>query len=154
MNTIAVKPSMQHRESREEMKDSARPKRIPVFEANRNKINVNGLDVENFMYRWVNDVDERLGMFLEGGWEFVDKHGKFAGHADVESARGTGSALKRGMGRGVIAYLMRIPIEFWKEDQAKKSTEEIDVLENSMKESIKRSGDYGSVKIDVSSSRR
>jgi hypothetical protein len=151
-NTLHLNHDNQHRQNREELKTQVRPKRVPVFEANRNKINVNISESDrlNFMYRWVNDTNDRLVMFLEGGWEFVDKQGKAAGDVDVESARGTGSSLKRGMGRGVVAYLMRIPMEIWLEDQAKKDLEIIDVLEDSIKGKGKnKSSDYGSVKIEV-----
>src|SRR5574337_840502 len=102
--------------TRDELMLKARPKRVPVFEANRNKINVAGLDQKNFMYRWVNDVEDRLVTFVEGGWEFVDKKGLKVGDGDVETAKGTGSALHRNMGRGITAYLMRIPYEIWLAD--------------------------------------
>lgn len=138
------------RETREELKDKVRPKRIPVYEANRNKITVADLDHKNFMYRWVNDVENRLQMFLDGGWVFVDKLGKEVGDGGVESSKVVGSALSRGMGGGVNAYLMRIPMELWKQDQDRKEKEDIAALEADMRRTAKNVGDYGKVNITQS----
>src|SRR6478609_10354343 len=96
----------QHRATREELKSKVRPDRVPVYEANRNKITVKGLDHENFMYRWVNDTEGRLDMFLNADWEFVAKDGLTAGDGGVEDTNRTTSAMSKGMGGGVIAYLM------------------------------------------------
>lgn len=140
------------RETREEKVAQNRPKRIPVFEANRNKITVSGLDQVNFMNRWVNDTDDRLSAFLDGGWSFVDKHGKEVGDGDVESTKGLGTALSRNMGRGVIAYLMRIPMNLWLEDQAKKRDEQLTAHKETIRRSANKGADYGSVKIEIKDS--
>jgi hypothetical protein len=137
------------RETREEVVAKVRPKRIPVFEQNRNKISVSGLDQVNFQYRWVNDVDDRLQMFLEGGWEFADKHGKSVGDATVETAKGTGSTLSRNMGRGVIAFLMRIPKDIWLEDQKRKAEDQIQTHNKNMEKQAKQGADYGKITVEV-----
>jgi hypothetical protein len=137
------------RENREELKEKSRPKRIPVYEANRNKITVNNLDNENFMYRWVNDTENRIAMFLEGGWELCDKHGKTVGDGGVDGSRGTSSALSKGMGGGVTAYLMCIPKELWLKDQKRKEDEDIAPLEAAMRKKANEVGDYGKVSIEV-----
>lgn len=140
------------RETREEMKAVSRPKRVPVYEANRNKITVSGLDNENFMYRWVNDVEARISMFLQGGWSFVDKKGHEVGDGGVDSSNVPSTALSRGMGGGVTAYLMRIPLELWKADQARKEKEDIAALEADMRKNARAVGDYGKVEINSSKS--
>lgn len=137
------------RENREQLKDKARPKRVPVYEANRNKITVNGLDNENFQYRWVNDVESRLQLFLDGGWEFCDKHGKSVGDGGIEASNGTGSALSKGMGGGVTAFLMRIPKEIWLEDQQRKEREDVAPLEAEMKKRARETSDYGQMTLDT-----
>lgn len=138
------------RETRSEVVAKSRPKRVPVFEANRNKINVKGLDHENFMNRWVNDTDDRLQIFLDGGWNFVDKSGGIeVGDGDVEATKGLGTALCRNMGRGVTAYLMRIPMNLWLEDQARKREEQITVHKELLKKSAEKAGDYGSIKVEI-----
>lgn len=136
------------RETREEIKDKARPKRVPVYEANRNKITVTNLDHQNFQYRWVNDIQDRIAMFKEGGWTFVNKDGKAVGDGGVDSSNVSGSALSRGMGGGVTAYLMCIPKELWEEDQQRKEREDIAPLEADIRRKADKASDYGNFKID------
>lgn len=139
------------RETRDELKDKARPKRTPVYEANRNKITVTNLDDQNYMHRWVNDVENRLQTFLEGGWIFVDKKGHAVGDGGVESSNVLGSALSKGMGGGVTSYLMRIPIALWKEDQERKEREENSALEADIRRNAKAGADYGKLVISTAS---
>ena len=137
------------RETREELKEKARPARVPVYEANRNKITVTGLDHENFMYRWVNDKEDRIAMFLQGGWSLVDKDGKKVGDGGVDTSTVTSSALSKGMGGGVTAFLMRIPLELWKQDQDRKEKEENAALEAEIKRNAQKAADYGKLSIGV-----
>jgi hypothetical protein len=126
--------------SREEIVKEDRPARIPVSEANRDKLYVAGLDHENFMYRWVNDIEGRLASFIAGWWEFVDQNGNPVG---TQSA-GTSSKFSKGVGRSVTAYLMRIPKEFWLEDQDRKERE-LKERESASVAAAKRNADYGTV---------
>lgn len=112
------------RQTREEMKRDDRPSRVPVFEANRNKLTVKGLDTVNFEHRWVNDRDYRIAMFKEGGWEVVDKvDGELVGDGGVDQSNGTSSVQTKGVGGGIVSYLMRIPKELYEADQAAKEAE-------------------------------
>lgn len=138
------------RETRQELKSKVRPDRVPVYEANRNKITVKGLDHENFMYRWVNDTEDRLNTFLNAQWEFVLKNGLQAGDGDVDSSQRTTSALSKGMGSGVVAYLMRIPKDIWLDDQERKEREEIATLEADMRSNANQAADYGRLNITSS----
>lgn len=140
------------RETREEQKVVARPKRIPVYEANRNKITVTGLDHDNFYYRWVNDDEDRIAKFLAGGYEFVDAKGKTVGDGGIDSTEVRNSALSKGMGGGVVAYLMRIPKDLWFQDQALKEKNEIAALEADMKRNAGNAADYGRLKIETKTS--
>ena len=137
----------QTRQSREELKAKVRPGRISVYEANRNKITVTGLDQENFMYRWVNDTEGRLDMFLAAQWEFVPKKGHTVGDGGIDLSNHTSSALSRGMGNGIVAFLMRIPMEIWLADQDRKEKEQVASLEADMRKTAKNSSDYGKVQI-------
>lgn len=137
------------RQTREDMVAQNRPKRVPVFEANRNKISIAGLDQKNFMYRWVNDVEDRLVMFIEGGWVFVDKKGLEVGDGDVEATKGLGTAVCRNMGRGITAFLMRIPMDLWLADQKRKAADQIQIGKQALTDTAKNIADYGSVKIEV-----
>jgi hypothetical protein len=136
--------------SREQLELQSRPKRVPVSEANRDKLFVAGLDHENYMYRWVNDEENRLATYVTGWWEFVDQNGNSVGDGGVEQSTGTSSKFSKGVGRGVTAYLMRIPKEFWLEDQHKKE-QDLQDREAEMKQSVKKAGDYGKVEVSVKS---
>lgn len=144
---------MINRETRAEMKVKARPDRIPVYEANRNKITVANLDHKNFMYRWVNDTENRLDMFLQAQWDFVPKQGLTVGDGGIDMSSRTTSAMSKGMGGGVIAYLMRIPMELWLADQDRKEKEEIAALEADMRRTASQNSDYGRVEINTKQSR-
>lgn len=136
------------RETREEMKSKVRPDRVPVYEANRNKITVEGLDHENFQYRWVNDKENRLNVFLQAQWEFVPKKGLKAGDGGIDMSSRTTSAMSKGMGGGVVAYLMRIPKDIWLMDQNRKEREEVAALEADMRRNAQNASDYGRLSIN------
>ncbi len=136
------------RSSREQIIEAARPARIPVHEANRDKLTIAGLDTENFAYRWVNDVEDRLANFQAAWWEFVDQNGNPVGDEDVNGSAGTSSKFSKGVGGGVIAYLMRIPKELWLEDQAAKERD-LKEREADMRRNVKSVGDYGRVEISI-----
>lgn len=139
----------QQRATRSELKSKVRPDRVPVYEANRNKITVAGLDHDNFQYRWVNDTEGRIDMFLNAQWEFVAKDGLTAGDGGVDSSTRTTSAMSKGMGGGVVAYLMRIPKDIWQADQDRKEREENAALENDIKRKAGNVADYGKLNIDI-----
>lgn len=136
--------------TRNDLKEANRPKRVPVSEANRDKLTVAGLDHENFVYRWVNDSEGRLATFLAGYWEFVDQNGQPIGDGGIENTAGVSSKFSKGVGRGVTAYLMRIPREFWLEDQQAKENR-VKEVEAEMRRSAKQAGDYGKVEVTVKS---
>lgn len=138
--------------TRETRKEQERPQRVPVSEQ-RNTLSVNGLD-PNFYYRWVNDEDQRIAVFLQAGYEFVDKGGKRAGDPTVETSSGTDSRFRRGVGGGVTAYLMRLPMDLWKEDQARKEAD-LSETERAMRRLQSQTGhrhsqeaDYGDFKLE------
>ena len=143
---------MNHRATRNELKSKVRPDRIPVYEANRNKITVVGLDHDNFQYRWVNDTEGRIDMFLNAQWELVAKEGLKVGDGGVEQSARTSSAMSKGMGGGVIAYLMRIPKDIWLMDQDRKEREDIAALEADMKRNAGNAADYGKLEINTKKS--
>lgn len=112
--------------TRETRDSQSRPARISVNQQ-RDKLNVLGLDPENFYYRWVNDSEDRLHIFKNAGYEFVDKKEiKSSGDPTVDSSLGTDSRIRKGVGGGMTAYLMKLPLEFKKEYDAEK---EADLLE-------------------------
>lgn len=121
-----------------------KPKRVPMGRRQILKV-ATGLDEANFVYRWFNDVAERLHQALEAGYEFVPKDGLQAGDQTVESARGTESVMRKGVGMGVVAYLMRIPRPLYEEDQRAKQAD-VDSMEADIrkpKEGLTGKVDFG-----------
>lgn len=125
--------------------DPTRISRIPVS-SNRAPLKAEGLDQKNFYYRWVNDIDDRIATFIAAGYEFVEDKNISTGEPTVDSSstRTLDSRKRKPVGRGIFAYLMRLPIQFWKEDQAAKERE-IRAVERSMI----RPGKGGPVQNDV-----
>jgi len=132
------------RQPREERKA-----RIPVS-ANRSPLKYKGLDIKNFYHRWVLDRDDRIPMFLEAGYEFVNPTGKMVGESTVDSQSQDGSRVSKPAGfGGRRLVLMRIPLKYWEEDQALKARE-VDEIEKTMR-TPKKDGvvndqiDYGKI---------
>jgi len=129
---------------RAEAIEKQKPKRVPM--GRRNVLSVKGItDDENFHYHWFNDIEDRLQYCMEAGYEFVARNGLQAGDKTVETARGTDSVMKKGVGGGRVAYLMRIPIELYREDQAAKQ-KLADDLDAGIK-APKVDGSYGKVEV-------
>ena len=86
----------------------------------------------NFEYRWVKDSPGRIQYLVEAkGWEVVQDDLK-VGDKTVDSPAGKlGSALTRFGGGGVTLVAMRIPKEWYDEDQARKQ-EMVDETEATM----------------------
>jgi hypothetical protein len=101
---------------------SGRPKRQPV--GTRNRLSVTGKD-ENYVYRFVNDIGDRVHQFQEGGYEIVTKEHHKVGdnRVDVASSEGTVATISVGVrpdGQAQRAVLMRINREWYDEDQEAK----------------------------------
>jgi hypothetical protein len=117
---------------------------------------VEGLD-PSFEYRWVKDVSEqgqRIYRFLAGGWEFSPKENLQVGQEAVFNSENLGSLIRVPGGRGEYLYLMRIPKEWYLEDQKAKADEVHQIERKAMRKRTNsdNDGDYGSGKISYSSS--
>jgi hypothetical protein len=134
-------------ETQEEAGIESRPKRIPIS-GNRDILAVKNIPTGK-VGRWVNDVDDRVLKFRQGGWEFVTDKSLTVGEKTVESSSATGATISRQVGtkknnEPLIAYLMVIAREWYDEDQARKQ-EEVDSSEESIYENLtrKRDNQYG-----------
>lgn len=81
------------------------------------------LDLERFVYRWINNDEARLfAKTVEDDWTIVAKDGETCDSADVGNAvsRIVGS---KPDGSSLVAYLCRKPRRYYDEDQAGKSAE-------------------------------
>ena len=120
------------------MARAARPKRTPI--GKRNVLTVNGRD-PGFEYRWVNDEDGRLQMFEEAGYAAV-KDSLEVGDPRAGDASQVGSTVRKPVGGGETAVLMKIPKEFYAEDQAAKE-QRLAEKERSLLNDAKGNGFYG-----------
>lgn len=124
------------------MAKTERPKRVPVG-GPRDILTVANKD-PNYVYRWVNDTPGRLEKFKDAGYEVVTQDHEVGSKA-VDRGSKLGSAITKSVGGQITAVLMRIPREWYDEDQAAKQAE-LDALEASMKDSAHQDR-YGSLKI-------
>jgi hypothetical protein len=106
-----------------------RTKRTPI--AQRNILTVEGRDPE-YTYRIVNDTGDRIQAFKDAGYEMVLAKDVRVGDKRVNSATPEGSNAQVSVGAGQKAFVMRIPQEWYEEDQLAKQAR-ITVLEQTMK---------------------
>jgi hypothetical protein len=111
-------------------KASDRPRREVrgVFNGTRGKLKISEVDVKNFAEAgWhlhiFNDADGRIEAALQSGWEFVtrDEIGSVVANV-VDGNTDLGNKVRFRVGRtesgdGLFAYLMKIPMADWLEDQ-------------------------------------
>lgn len=118
-----------------------RAQRSPIDGA-RDKLTVYNQDPA-FKYRWVRNDEGRVQWFKERGYEVVTQH-HGVGEKAVDSGSQLGSAVTKFGGGTVTLVLMRIPKEWYDEDQAAKE-EAIAATEATMKRP--EHGQYGKVEI-------
>lgn len=118
-----------------------RARRTPVAGA-RDILTVYDKD-PNYVYRWVRNDEGRTEWFKQRGYEVVTKAHK-VGEKAVDSGSQLGSAVTKFGGGNVTLILMRIPKEWFDEDQAAKEAS-IAAVEATMK--TPGEGGYGSLKL-------
>ena len=121
-----------------------RPERIPVS-GNRDILAVQNQDPA-YIYRWVNDVDDRLYRFEQGGWEKLYGDIK-VGQVSADSSKGASSIITKNVGAGRTAYLMRIRREWYEEDQSTKSKQIAEMEKAMLAKERNSEGRYGSVSV-------
>ena len=121
---------------------SGRVSRTPV--GTRNILTVKGKD-PNYVYRHVNDIDDRISMFQEAGYELVQDESVVVGDKRVNAASSLGSAKAVSVGQGTKAYLMRIKRDWYEEDQAKKLSNVADIERATKEKAL--DGTYGDLKL-------
>ena len=121
---------------------SGRVTRTPVGQ--RNILTVKGTD-PNFVYRIVNDVDDRVSQFQEAGYELVADDAVKVGDKRLNATSSLGSHKRLSVGQGTKAVVMRIKREWYEEDQAAKLAS-VAESENATREKA-LSGTYGDIKL-------
>jgi len=122
-----------------------RQNRRTSINGTRNKLTVKGKD-PNYVYRIVNDDDDRITQMQEIGYEIVTDSTLKVGDKRVAVPTTEGSPTKVSVGGGKIAYVMRIRKEFYDEDQKAKQAL-ADELETSTKREAREISDYGKLSI-------
>lgn len=112
-----------------------RKERIPVNGA-RDILTVKDKD-PNYEYRWVIDVPGRLDKFKQAGYEVVTADLEI-GQKAVDSNEKLGSAIITSRG-GATLVLMRIPKEWYDEDQKAKQ-DKVDALEETLQAELRAGG--------------
>jgi hypothetical protein len=93
-----------------------RPKRIPLSAQNRLIVPAR----LGFVRRWVNDVEDRIARFELAGWTKVENSSLTVGDGRSKDPAPLSATRRISVGKGVYAYLMEIPEEFYQEDQKAK----------------------------------
>ena len=97
--------------------------------------------------RIVNDTGDRIQQFLDAGYELVDANSVRVGDKRVNQSTPEGTKAQVSVGGGQKAFVMRIPKEYYEEDQAAKQAE-VNRLEESIKKQVSSgNADYGKVMI-------
>lgn len=121
-----------------------RVRRTPI-NGTRNRLNVRGKE-PGFVYRIVNDTDDRVQTFIDMGYEIVNDTSVTVGDKRIANPTQEGSPLKVSVGQGVQAYVMRQRQDWYDEDQRAKQ-KLVDELEASMKREATSNGLDGILKI-------
>src|SRR5215469_1282652 len=93
-----------------------------VSQIHRGPLSVRGKE-NGWHYRIVNDTDDRILEFQEGGYEVVKDTDVSIGDKRVDKSSNLGGAKHFAVGGGQKAVLMRIKQEWYDEDQALKASQ-------------------------------
>src|SRR5210317_1616149 len=96
-----------------------RPQRVPM--ASRNRISFDKQE-KGYVYRLINDQDDRIKQAQAAGYEFVQGDTK-VGDPKVSEASQMDSRVSKPVGGGITGYLMRIKEDWYTEDQKAKEVE-------------------------------
>ena len=117
--------------------------RIKRMDARTGPLTVRGKE-PGFVYRFVNDVDDRIESFKEAGYDVVADKDVAVGVKRVDRAGTEGSVKRVSVGGGVKGVLMRQREDFYTEDQADKEARIRELERATKKEAL--DGNYGNLK--------
>ena len=110
----------------------------------RNRLSVRDQE-PGFVYRIVNDVDDRIHLMQEQGYEIVSNTKVGDKRVDLPSSAGSASVIS--VGQGVKAVVMRQRKEFYDEDQLAKA-QLVDSTEQTLHQDARKASDYGKFTIN------
>lgn len=111
-----------------------RPQRTAI--GKRDRFSITNKD-PNYEYRIVNIREDRVEEFKEKGWEVCTADEIRMGDKRVETSSPEGSAAMMGVGGGTKAVVMKIPKEWYQEDQAAKAAQ-VNEIEATMQANAKQ----------------
>lgn len=124
-----------------------RPQRTPIN--GRNVLTVTGKD-PNYVYRIVNDVGDRISQFKEAGYELVEADSVKLGDRRVNNASAEGSKAQVSVDReGTKAFVMRIPKEWYEEDQRAKQERVNDLEQSIQQEALSKNELRNGAKLEI-----
>ncbi len=108
-----------------------RPSRIPFGGL---KMKLSARPIPGFHLHWVNEAPGRLEEASIGGYEFVDSNEQLEPGQSRQANSDLGTRVRRLVGRGEdgkaqYAYLMKIPLDWYEEDQ-RELQDKVDVVDN------------------------
>lgn len=121
---------------------SGRVTRTPI--GTRNVLTVKGKD-PNYVYRIVNDKDDRVQQFQEAGYVIDTDDSIAVGDKRVNAASSVGSTKQLSVGQGTKAFVMKIKREWYEEDQAVK-LHQVNEVERATREKA-LDGTYGKLEL-------
>lgn len=124
-----------------------RDARVPI-NGNRSILDVTGKE-DGFHYCWVND--HNVDKFIDAYYEFVT-HAVIVGHTKIDAATAAGAKISKKVGNGLIAYLMRIPDEYYNQD-IQAMNRKVDELEGAMRENLNNGKDGLTGKVEIARGR-
>ena len=123
---------------------STKPIRVPV--GTRNVLRVVHQDPD-YSYRFVNDTEDKIEIYKEGGWEVVQDKDK-VGDPKVGESSQLSSAVTKAVGNGITAVLMRIRKEWYDADILAQLQRDRRLRDEIMQESRSRGLTNGTIKFE------
>jgi hypothetical protein len=127
--------------------EDTRPKRVPLHEQRKSRLTIVDKD-PNYVYRIVNDIDNRITQLKAAGYEVVEKNHEVGEPNVTDNNITLGSGTRISVGGGIQGILMRIPREFYEEDQKAKAAEINRTEAQLIKKSNGADGTYGEVSLN------
>jgi hypothetical protein len=107
----------------------------------RTKLSLTG-EEPGFHYAWINE--DNVGSATDAGFEFVT-HAIKVGNKHIDVSTMQGGKISRNVGQMVVAYLMRIPQEWYDEDMAEEQRLKVDASEERIKDELNSNGLNGTL---------
>lgn len=124
----------------QESREQKRKNRTPITGI-RTKLSLTG-EEPGWHYAWINE--DNVGTATDASYEFVS-HSIKVGNRHIDVSDMQGAKISRNVGAGVIAYLMRVPQEWYDEDMALEQKEKVDAKEEQLHVELNSNGLNGTL---------